>query len=176
MMISAEKLHEYSNELYQNNNKSEVILRSAARVAYYALYHKLISLSCSPQGGKVNDAASNCGAHEKLIQQLRISDKDYLREWGISLSRLKSVRNKADYKLDTSFSDHDAYSTVRKVGKLLDEIDAIEKDADIKVGEEKNLPITDEVKNNNSSNIHCSNSNSVDKEAKPKKPTLRVIK
>lgn len=166
-MISAEKLHEYSNELYQNNNKSEVILRSAARVAYYALYHKLISLSRLPQSAKVNDnddAASSCGAHEKLIQQLRASDKDYLREWGISLSRLKSVRNKADYKLDRSFSDYDAYSTVRKVGKLLDEIDAIEKCTNEKDSKEKCLPIKDEEKNRDSS------------EVKQKRPTLRVIK
>ncbi|MCF5914863.1 hypothetical protein [Aeromonas veronii] len=175
MMISAEKLHEYSRELYDDKKKSEVVLRSAARIAYYALYHKLLSLNCS-QGQLVSDGERNYGAHEALIKQLRSSDKESIREWGLNLSRLKSVRNKADYKLHTAFSEHDAYTTVRKVGKLLVEIDNCIDTVDVKLDEAQSSPPVDEKKSGSFSNVNCSTTQQVDKVTKPKRPTLKLIK
>lgn len=170
-MISAEKLHEYSSELCNDKSKSEVVLRSAARTAYYALYHKLLPLTI-PQDN-VKDGERNFGAHEALIRQLRVSDNQSHREWGLNLSRLKSVRNKADYKLTAVFTEHDAYTAMRKVGKLIKAIDGSERiegcDADSE---------PDKLSYQSASSLAELNevTNSAAQEIKVMRPTLKVIK
>jgi len=122
-MIVAEEFLEYSKELYKNQNSGgEIILRNAARNAYYALFHKLSSIELK----SIQSADRNYGSHELLIQKLRSSDKIKYRELGLLLSSLKCVRTRADYHLQQSFSDHDAYSTIRKVEKVFGEFAKIE--------------------------------------------------
>ncbi|MBY7859134.1 hypothetical protein KW419_12855 [Vibrio fluvialis] len=111
-MIAAEDLLSYSKKLYEQKG-DEIVLRNAARNAYYALYHRLLDLNVE----EIPSSERNYGSHELLIQQLRKCKTIEYRELGLLLSSLKSIRTKADYRLEQRFSDNDAYSTVRKVEK-----------------------------------------------------------
>lgn len=114
-MNTSEDLLTYSQKMYeQKDSYGEIGLRNVARTAYYALYHKLngIELDDIPTSNR------NYGSHEMLIQKLRSSDDLEFREFGLLLASLKSVRTKADYKLNQRFSESDAYSTLRKVEKM----------------------------------------------------------
>lgn len=176
-MISAEKLHEYSSELFNDKNKSEVVLRNAARTAYYALYHKILSLNIPQVKIKDRDGDKNYGSHESLIIQLRASDNESHRKWALDLSRLKSVRHKADYKLSIMFPEHDAYSAVRKVGKLLQEIDesevigSHEADTDLDKKCNDNLDIS-----SSSAELKAPTCSASTHANKVLRPTLKVIK
>lgn len=114
-MNTSEDFLTYSQTMYeQKDSYGEIGLRNVARCAYYALYHKLnkIELDDIPTSNR------DYGSHELLIQKLRSSDDIEFREFGLLLASLKSIRTKADYKLNQRFSDNEAYSTLRKVEKM----------------------------------------------------------
>ncbi|MGE6462564.1 hypothetical protein ABZP26_19275 [Pseudoalteromonas sp. SD03] len=117
-MIVAEDLLSYSKELYKNSNNNEVALRNVARNSYYALFHELANIDLKA----IPLTERSFGSHEQLIQQLRASDEQEYRKLGVLLASLKSVRNKADYKLKVHFSDHCARSTLMKVDKAFKEL------------------------------------------------------
>ncbi|TXX73391.1 hypothetical protein [Vibrio cholerae] len=163
-MICAEDLLTYSKELYEKKCDGEVVLRNSARSAYYALYHKLLDIEIEAMPSPL-DSERNYGSHELLIKQLRTSKKHEYRELGVLLATLKSIRNKADYKLERRFSDADAYSTVRKVEKAFEKLSIVE---DSQNDAEITTEVVDEVP------VLVSE---VVKQDKPVcRPTLKVIK
>jgi hypothetical protein len=120
-LISPDDFLVHSNNLFNQPERNEVLLRNVARNSYYALYHKLLKIANLPSFDTSN---KNFGSHETLIQQLRkCDDKDY-REWGLILANLKTTRTKADYKLDITFSDYYARNALTMVTKTFLEIDS----------------------------------------------------
>ncbi|PCE67553.1 HEPN domain-containing protein [Salinivibrio sp. YCSC6] len=116
-MIAAGDLLVHARSLYESAGDEEVVLRNVARNSYYALFHSLNSLDLK----SVPVLERSRGTHEQLIQQLRASDQEHLRQLGLQLAKLKPIRVKADYHLDKKFSDHDARSTMLRVEKVLRE-------------------------------------------------------
>ncbi|MBY8314954.1 hypothetical protein KW543_04145 [Vibrio fluvialis] len=117
-MIVAKDLLSYSKALYETANSEEIVLRNVARNSYYALFHELASIELK----SVPVTERSFGSHEQLIQQLRASDEEEYRKLGLLLASLKSVRTKADYKLDKNFTDHDARSTMLKVERAFQDL------------------------------------------------------
>ncbi len=120
-MIIAADLLSYSKELYKNAGSDEVALRNVARNSYYALFHELASIELE----SIPVTERSFGSHEQLIQQLRASTEEKHRKLGLLLASLKSVRTKADYKLDRHFSEHDARSTMLKVDRVFQELSQV---------------------------------------------------
>ncbi|HCE4695048.1 hypothetical protein HJ014_22545 [Vibrio parahaemolyticus] len=151
-MISAEDMFEHSSTLYSQPNKSEIILRNVARNSYYALFHKLNDVG---ELTKISASERSFGAHELLIQQLRMSENPNVRKWGLELSKLKSVRTKADYKLTVRFTDFEARKALKTTEKILSSMDEVDAEAN---GQAVNT-VTEKVKDSSKA-----------------RPTLTVIK
>ncbi|EIT7141985.1 hypothetical protein L2761_004735 [Vibrio parahaemolyticus] len=154
-MITAENMLEHSSALYSQLDKNEVILRNVARNSYYALFHKLNDVDNLP---KISSSERNFGAHEMLIQQLRMSKDPNVRKWGLELSKLKSVRTKADYKLAVKFSDFEARKALKTTEKIFLSMGATNTDSE--EGSDQAVNTDTEIA----------------KEIPKKRPTLTVIK
>ena len=140
-MIIPEDLLNHSRDLYSETNKSEIVLRNVARNAYYALFHKLTALELPSIPNKARDY----GSHELLIQQLRKSYITEYRQWGLKLASMKTIRTKADYKVNVHFSDHDAYSAFRKVERIFEECLLQENPEQEKLSNDSNQTVSQDI-------------------------------
>lgn len=95
---------------------SEVDYRCSARCAYYSLYH-----FCKGMDDKrlAEPSKEQSGVHYSLISRFLGSEDDGLRRLGVDLNTCRTLRVKADYRLDQSFRRQDAYKVLRVAEKLI---------------------------------------------------------
>lgn len=108
MAISLNELISLARELVEKGE--EVCQRSAANRAYLYSYLICKDLAGREQMPLPNDVS---GSHERVIVAFKRSNDEELRETGILLEQLKTLRVKADYRIHGSFSISQAMQTIQ---------------------------------------------------------------
>lgn len=112
IVISAIDLGKRSQETF-NSASSEIEYRCCVRTAYYSLFHYSKAIADSIPGGY----NQSLGHHERIISKLLNSDDENHKKLGVELSRYRSCRVKADYRIDKSFTKSEAYKVIRFIEK-----------------------------------------------------------
>lgn len=113
ILAFAEILHKTN---YNNLKNIEVVKRTVIGRAYYATYHKALN---SPKAESFEKPTKDC--HKKLIEFYKENGADNILI-SRKLSKLRQLRNKADYNLsvEIKFTDiKNAISDAKEIFKLL---------------------------------------------------------
>lgn len=113
-MINPVDLGNYSKGNF-GDGKSEIEYRCCARTAYYSLFHHFKDIADQLPGGYDN----SLGSHERVIRKLLESSNADHKKYGAALSSYRSVRVKADYRIEKNFTKGDAYQVLRYMEKTL---------------------------------------------------------
>ncbi len=106
----------------------EVSLRAAASRAYYCGYHSTQSLgTLLPEPPYVSEVK---GSHDRHIKKFADFERggtlenyySQIRGMGFILQQMRSLRTRADYKIDEEFLASQAEETVHFAQKLLDKL------------------------------------------------------
>lgn len=129
-MIDPKDILEFSKLSYSKVNtdgyiciNSEVEYRNCARVAYYALYHYLKSISDSLPG-----SYEDVSSHEKVIRKLLKSGDQDLILLAQKMMSTRKTRVRADYHIDKNFGKDEAYKLLRIVEKIFVDAETSGKD------------------------------------------------
>lgn len=100
--------HEFFKLAEITEGSDEIFLRNAISRAYYAVYHECLALS---KAHDINlDQNSDSGEHQKLCRALQRDEK--FSAIGLSLSKLRLKRFRADYHLGSTIGLREARKAV----------------------------------------------------------------
>ncbi|BAO87729.1 hypothetical protein [Caballeronia cordobensis] len=121
MSIEVADLLGLAQQLSSGNSECE--WRSGASRAYYAAYHKALSVAdrCLPQ------SPVSAGQHERLTDRYK-AEGTKGKALAYMLIDLKRVRTHADYRLSSAFSQHDATDLLAKCIAFIPTAEAFQSD------------------------------------------------
>lgn len=98
---------------------TEVEYRNVTHGVYYAVFHYLMNHPACAAFQPAEDG----GDHKRLIEFLKTHPDPRLKAIGFRhIPRLRALRNKADYKIQETFTKHFAIEALNRVDEIIDEL------------------------------------------------------
>ena len=119
MPVSPNQLLALAESLEEDD--SEVQLRNSSSRAYYAAYHRCLSI-----GKQLGLQFEESGVHRRLIDTLTKNRSMKLKGIGYMLEQCRRLRVKADYDIELEYGKTEAQSAIECSRKILERADAYE--------------------------------------------------